>query len=412
METIQDQKGITLFLRQLQWNQEIAQDLRILLSHAQLNSGLVEPIMESWTPVPYLEDGIISHLRSRLKALQGKIAIDGIWTPNLQRLHDRSIMEVLCMLPKVSRRQLQVANFCRKWMRVITIAELASIDGKYLPPDRFNGRWRAKSKLKWPRQPPPTAAMWTTFRQLMKRAFCTKSKHYSTKIAVPLDTPLGPWLKNERHVQYRAYRTDRTIFIPSDEVYERYIENEHANYFTLDDEKPTRNNIPPEAHPIETYISNEKLYSHHRYSYHHIEIEEENSDDTDENVEKIDERFIYEAASIIAASDSSVDNFHGEASFNWRITTWTKKGLITRSAFAEGNPKYMNSYRGEMAGVHDLIKWLHSKGMTRKKIKIEYVTIKAVSKLSTQHISLSQTWTKQRLISSEALGNSSSILKT
>jgi hypothetical protein len=181
METIQDQKGITLFLRQLQWNQEIAQDLRILLSHAQLDSGLVEPIMESWTPVPYLEDGIITHLRSRLKALQGKIAIDGIWTPNLQRVHDRSIMEALCMLPKVPRRQLQVANFCRKWMRVITIAELASIDGKYLPPDRFNGRWRAKSKLKWPRQPPPTAAMWTTFRQLIKRAFCTKSKHYSKK---------------------------------------------------------------------------------------------------------------------------------------------------------------------------------------------------------------------------------------
>jgi ribonuclease HI len=374
METIQDQKGITLFLRQLQWNQEIAQDLRILISHAQ--------------PVPCLEEGIISHLRSRLKALQGKIAIDGIWTPSLQRLHDRSIMEVLCMLPKVSRRQLQVANFCRKWMRVITIAELASIDGRYLPPDRFNGRWRAKSKLKWPHQPPPTAAMWTTFRQLMKQAFCTKSKHYSTKIAVPLDTPLGPWLKNERHVQYKAYRTDQTIFILSDVVYERYIENEHANYFTLDAEKPTRNNIPPEAHPIETYISNEKLYSHHHYLHHHIEIEEENSDSTDENIEKVDEQLIYDAVSILAASDSSVDNFQGEASFNWRITTWTKKGLITRSAFAEGNPKYMNSYRGEMAGVHDLIKWLHSEGMTRKKIKIVCDNQSCVTTLNTTYFSL------------------------
>jgi ribonuclease HI len=208
------------------------------------------------------------------------------------------------------------------------------------------------------------------------------------KAQSPSELALGPWLKNERHVQYRAYRTDQTIFIPSDEVYRRYIENEHANYFTLDDEKPTRNNIPPEAHPIETYTSNEKLYSHHRYSYHHTEIEEENSVDTDENVEKIDERIIYEAASIIAASDSSVDNFHGEASFNWRITTWTKKGLITRSAFAEGNPKYMNSHRGEMAGVHDLIKWLHSEGMTRKKIKIVCDNQSCVNTLNTTYFSL------------------------
>jgi hypothetical protein len=35
METIQDQKGITLLLRQLQWGQENAQDIKIVISQAQ-----------------------------------------------------------------------------------------------------------------------------------------------------------------------------------------------------------------------------------------------------------------------------------------------------------------------------------------------------------------------------------------
>jgi hypothetical protein len=62
IETIQDQKGITLFLQQLQWGKEVAGDLHILISRAQLDSGLVHLIMDDTTlPVPYLEPGLISH---------------------------------------------------------------------------------------------------------------------------------------------------------------------------------------------------------------------------------------------------------------------------------------------------------------------------------------------------------------
>eukprot|EP00956_Cyclotella_meneghiniana_P012106 scaffold17184_cov44-Cyclotella_meneghiniana.AAC.2 len=30
--------------------------------------------------------------------------------------------------------------------------------------NRFNGRWRASSSLKWARQPPPTGPMWDKFQ--------------------------------------------------------------------------------------------------------------------------------------------------------------------------------------------------------------------------------------------------------
>jgi hypothetical protein len=75
METIQDQKDISLFLRQLQWHKENAQDIKIVLSQAQLDSGLTDPILEdtkTWTP--YLEEGLIQHIQDRLEHLGGNIS--------------------------------------------------------------------------------------------------------------------------------------------------------------------------------------------------------------------------------------------------------------------------------------------------------------------------------------------------
>jgi hypothetical protein len=71
--------------------------------------------------------------------------------------------------------------------------------------------------------------------------------------------------------------------------------------------------------------------------------------------------YIYTAENIIAASDSSVDPVSGEATFNWRITTYERRGLITKSSFVNDNPLYMNSHRGEMAGLQDLVDWLHKR---------------------------------------------------
>ena len=98
IETIQDQKGISLFVRQLQSGKEIASELKILLSVAQLESGFISPILEETAlRAPYLEPGIITHLRMRLDDLDGQIAVEGAWHPELQRVDDESIMERLLL---------------------------------------------------------------------------------------------------------------------------------------------------------------------------------------------------------------------------------------------------------------------------------------------------------------------------
>jgi hypothetical protein len=177
LETIQDQKNIMLVMRQLQLGQELATDLRIAISQAQLESGLTSFILDDIKHnLTYLEEGFIAHLRERLRELNGGIHVEGAWIPHLQRINDVSIMERLLELDKVTKRELEHANQCRKFLRVITIAEMATLCGRYIPLDRFTGRWRAKSTLKWPRQPRPTPEMWTTFRRLIKRAFCSQHK--------------------------------------------------------------------------------------------------------------------------------------------------------------------------------------------------------------------------------------------
>ena len=101
---IQDQKGITLLLRQLQWGQENAQDIKIVISQAQLDSGLTEPILEdtkTWTP--YIKEGLIRHIRDRIAYLDGSIAIEDAWCPKLQRDGDVSIMQALSRLPRVMK---------------------------------------------------------------------------------------------------------------------------------------------------------------------------------------------------------------------------------------------------------------------------------------------------------------------
>ncbi|KAL3802447.1 hypothetical protein ACHAWO_004749 [Cyclotella atomus] len=362
METIQDQKGISLILRQLQWNKENAKDIRIVITQAQLDSGLVEPILEETkTPTPYLEVGLIRHLRERLNYLNGKLAVENLWCPHLQRERDISIMQALSRLPGVTPGELKKVNLCRKWLRVITLAEIASIDGTKIPANRMNGKWRAKSNLKWPRQPTPTASMWTVFRRLMKRAFCTKNKQTPIRCDVQLDRKLGNWINATRHIDYNEYRTNKKYFIRQSEGFKRLCEKDGTNYF-VDNGECDR--LPLAAHPSEsTRTLRNNLQPAHPYLFRMITPEEDRETDEASNN---DPDHIYAAENIIAASDSSVDPVSGEATFNWRITTYERRGLITKSSFVNGNPLYMNSYRGEMAGLQDLVDWLHKTELRNK----------------------------------------------
>ena len=96
IETIQDQKEIIHWLRHLRLGKETSKDFKITLSAAQLSSGLTKSLLNNMElDLPYPEEGKISHLQATLKKPNGKLHIEGVWVPSLQRQGNRVIMEVI-----------------------------------------------------------------------------------------------------------------------------------------------------------------------------------------------------------------------------------------------------------------------------------------------------------------------------
>ena len=335
----------------------------------------MNPILDDTAAdVTYLEPGLISHLRYRLEDLGGSIVVEDAWHPTLRREGDVSIMEKLIQLPGVKKSQLQHANQCRKWMRVITIAELAALDGTQIPPERFTGRWRAKSNLRWARQRAPTAEMWKIFRILVKRAFCKGDIRAQHNQKVKLNSPLGAWYQGEGHIEYEVYRSRNVIFAGQEDagpsMYQRLITTPDRNYFM---EEGVTHKLPIEIHPISlTQSSTDKWIADHEYNLtiNHSQIEEKRGDEVDEDTSEEEIEILRQADRLIACSDGSFDPIECKAAFNWRIVTAEDEGLTTASAPVNTNPKYLNSYRAEFAGLRRLIRYLRNNNLHEKSITI------------------------------------------
>ena len=57
-------------------------------------------------------------------------------------------------------------------------------------------------------------------------------------------------------------------------------------------------------------------------------------------------------------SDGSYDPISGKAAYAWIITTPGKTSWIKKSDTVRGNPRYMTSYRSELAGIISLLKYI------------------------------------------------------
>ena len=80
-------------------------------------------------PIDYGDRGWIPHIRHQLTILGGSMAVGNTWSTSLQRKDDDSILEGITDCKLLTRKGRILANECRLWMRVITIADLASPNG-------------------------------------------------------------------------------------------------------------------------------------------------------------------------------------------------------------------------------------------------------------------------------------------
>ena len=257
---------------------------------------------------------------------------------------------------KITPHKLRLANKCRVYLRVITVAELADLDGQKIHPDKLNGNWRADSTLVWPNQPMPSQKMWDAFRLCLRKTICSRPGRALSCLPMPLDQPLGSWIQTTRHIHHEFYRTPQWVYARTqtdegENAYRRY--NQSSNLAETFYEDENVDTLPANAMPVKVHIR-------HKYAHplHPYQLQPPPEPPVQHAPESENEEVIRSNTKKIGVSDGSVDPVTGRATFAWILTTRERAGFVRRSKPVLSNPKYMNSFRAELAGVTDLLTYL------------------------------------------------------
>jgi hypothetical protein len=115
--TLQDQIQLDYLIKQLRWDKVVANAFLVTLDSVQLCSGYTSPILEQTEMmISYLQPSYIIALRHRLHEMDATLWIEKAWTPKLQRVGDRAIMEAVLGIPRITRATLRQVNAVRLYL--------------------------------------------------------------------------------------------------------------------------------------------------------------------------------------------------------------------------------------------------------------------------------------------------------
>jgi exonuclease III len=210
---------VTLFLRHWRGFTQISKMLRIAVSWFQLTVGSSTPILENTRMVlPHLESKWIGSLRTFLAKIQGSLRLDATYVQPKQRVQDEYIMDRVMESGKFTEAEIRRINYCRIYLRAVTVSDIASIAGDRLDMHKIRGSPSVESsasRLEWPRQDKPAPREWSLWK--------SANTLWST-VSGQLLTPLGQWtspIHDQRQSHY-AYQSPGHIFIRTGEQYRAF----------------------------------------------------------------------------------------------------------------------------------------------------------------------------------------------
>ena len=165
-------------------------------------------------------------------------------------------------LPYATTDTKTKCNMCRLYARVVTVADLAHLDGSHIPAARLNGQWRATSSLTmWPNFGRPPKTFWAVFRKCIrdaygcKQQFCHNNRNLHSR-PVKLAQPLTAWLNTVRHIQYKTFRDQHCLYhIDDNKSCWRYKPTENRHVHALE----TKCDLPTCAHPVHARVENGEM---------------------------------------------------------------------------------------------------------------------------------------------------------
>jgi hypothetical protein len=207
------------------------------------------------TPLPHMEVKWLNSLRDYLKTVSGSIELDNDYVPQLERVRDCHIMDLVLESTQFSTKEVCMINYCRLYLQVVTISDITLPDGIFLDPTMLRGSSsRLSSRTTWHHfhQIKPSPKAWTCWRKANRIWSDTKGT---------LHEPLAQWIhepKAQRR-EWQAYLdSSKTLYIRSafstPTTFHVYLQKdittsiEYIYYATL--EHDSTQTLPDDAYPI------------------------------------------------------------------------------------------------------------------------------------------------------------------
>ncbi len=174
------------------------------LSFHQLTAGISAPLLTSpSTPIPYLEKGWITSLRSFLAFIDGgTIEIGDQFCIHPVRYNDTILMDKLND-PDLPATTVERINHCQLYLQVTSLADICDGNGTAILPAAYHGHTlpHSHSTLWWPRQPCPPARSWQAWQHALRKWFLTDEAH---SLCLRPSAVLGEWLPS-LHTHHRRW---------------------------------------------------------------------------------------------------------------------------------------------------------------------------------------------------------------
>lgn len=162
--------------------------LRIAVAWAQFNAGTGASILEdTTTKLPHLEAAWLKSLRQYLQDVGGTLEMDNPAVAKLQREGDAFLMDIAINSGKFGRAQLKRINYCRMYMNVLLVSDVANASGTALDINAYKGIPTINTTKYRVHQKRPDKEAWTQWRRLLLIIANRNASH-------TLKQPLGRWL--------------------------------------------------------------------------------------------------------------------------------------------------------------------------------------------------------------------------
>jgi hypothetical protein len=193
LRSFYDEQGssqMELVLKHCRSSTMVSTQLHIALAWCQRMSGISKPILEFPSiNLPHLETSFFPSLRDYLSSTDSALILETTHIVPLQRIGDFHLMDSVLECNQFTPRKIRLINYCRLFLQVHTIADLATAAGTHVDLCFLNGQVSLLSSrstdLEIHQERPDTLEAWNEWRKA-----CSLWCNIDTGA---LHQPLGPW---------------------------------------------------------------------------------------------------------------------------------------------------------------------------------------------------------------------------